>query len=249
LGVKAVINPIEASGGADRETCDQARDNAPLAVQALDRLVSVSDYADFTRTFAGIGKAVASKLSNGRRQLVYITIAGADDIPIEITSDLYLNLLSALHQLGDPDLALQVERRELIVLAVSANIRLVDGYLWEPVKANITAAILDAFGFQHRALAQPALLCELIALIQNIPGVEYVDVDGFNGISENSGDGNNGFPTLNEISTALTNADNQPHDYIPVNDAGVDKNGVIHPAQLAIFTASVPDTIVLNQIS
>ena len=252
LGVKAVNNPLQASGGADKESRDQARENVPLAVQALDRLVSVSDYADFTRTFAGIGKAVAGKLSNGRRQLVYITVAGADDIPIDTTSDLYRNLLAALRQLGDPDLALQVAMRELIVLVVSANIRLVAGYLWEPVKANITAAILDAFGFQRRALGQPALLCELIALMQNIPGVEYVDVDSFNGIPEivtNSGDASRRFPTLNEISTALANTANPPPEYIPVNDAGADKNGGLHPAQLAIFTASVPDSIVLNQIS
>jgi hypothetical protein len=183
---------------------------------------------------------------------VHITIAGADDIPIETSSDLYLNLLSALHQLGDADLALEVKPRELIVLAASANIRLAPRYLWTPVKENITAAVLDVFGFQRRALAQPALLCELIALMQNIPGVEYVDVDSFNGIPEiltNSKDGSRRFPTLNEISTALGNVVAPPPDYIPVKDAGVEKNGSIHPAQLAIFTASVPDTIVLNQIS
>ncbi|WP_292995485.1 putative baseplate assembly protein [Nitrosomonas sp.] len=249
LGVKAVNNPIEASGGADKETRDQARENAPLAVKALDRLVSVTDYADFTRTFAGIGKAVASKLSNGRRQLVHITIAGVDDIPIEISSDLYRNLQAALRQLGDPDLALQVEKRELIVLAVSANIRLVSGYLWEPVKDNITAAVFDAFSFQRRKLGQPALLCELIALMQNIPGVDYVDVDSFNGIPEivtDLGDGSRGFPTLSEINAALGNTVPPPY-YILVNDAGIDKNGVMHPAQLAIFTPSVPDTIVLKQ--
>jgi hypothetical protein len=55
LGVKEVINPIRASGGADQETRDQARRNAPLAVMALDRLLSTRDYADFARTFAGIG--------------------------------------------------------------------------------------------------------------------------------------------------------------------------------------------------
>ena len=53
LGVKSVINPLPASGGADKENRDQARENAPLAVMSLDRLVSVQDYADFTRTFAG----------------------------------------------------------------------------------------------------------------------------------------------------------------------------------------------------
>src|SRR5439155_7613323 len=53
LNVKEVINPLRASGGADRDSRDQARGNAPLAVMALDRLVGVKDYADFSRTFAG----------------------------------------------------------------------------------------------------------------------------------------------------------------------------------------------------
>src|SRR6185369_11078741 len=57
LGVQSVINPLQASGGADKEDRDTARENAPLAVMALDRLVSLQDYGDFTRTFAGIAKA------------------------------------------------------------------------------------------------------------------------------------------------------------------------------------------------
>ena len=36
LGVREVINPLRASGGADKESRDQARKNAPLAVKALD---------------------------------------------------------------------------------------------------------------------------------------------------------------------------------------------------------------------
>ena len=87
-GVMSVINPLPASGGADADTADQARANMPIAVKALDRLVSVTDYSDFSRSFAGIRKASASRLSNGRRQVVFVTIAGAEDIPILSTSDL-----------------------------------------------------------------------------------------------------------------------------------------------------------------
>ncbi len=82
LGVKDVINPLPATGGADRESRDQARRNAPLAVLALDRLISVQDYEDFTRTFAGVGKAKAARLPLGGAQIVHVTIAGEDDIPI-----------------------------------------------------------------------------------------------------------------------------------------------------------------------
>ena len=81
-GLKGVINPLPATGGADRESRDRARRNIPLAVMALDRLVSTQDYADFARTFAGIGKASAKELSNGRQTIVHVTIAKADDIAI-----------------------------------------------------------------------------------------------------------------------------------------------------------------------
>ncbi|HSW27205.1 MAG TPA: hypothetical protein VLJ62_30900, partial [Burkholderiaceae bacterium] len=62
LGVNEVRNPLRSSGGADRESVDQIRRNAPLAVKSLDRLVSTPDYADFACTYAGIAKADAQEI-------------------------------------------------------------------------------------------------------------------------------------------------------------------------------------------
>ncbi len=177
LGVKGVINPLRASGGTDRESRDQARRNAPLAVMALDRLVSVQDYADFARTYAGIGKASAVRLTDGRRQVVHVTIAGADDIPIDETSDLYQNLCQALHQFGDPYQPIQVDVRELMLLVISTRVRLLPDYQWEPVEPQVRAALLEAFSFDHRELGQDVLLSEAISVTQGVPGVAYVDVD------------------------------------------------------------------------
>jgi predicted phage baseplate assembly protein len=251
LGVKSVINPLSASGGADKESRDQARENAPLAVMSLDRLVSVQDYADFTRTFAGIGKAAARKLSDTKHQLVHVTIAGADDIPIDATSDVYQNLLIALRKFGDCDLPVQLELRELVVLVLSANVRLATDYQWEPVATEIRAALLDAFGFQKRALGQPALLSEFISAIQKIKGVVYVDVDSFGGIPEKivQTDGTRQLLSLEQIATEVQQIVDQksPAPRVDVNLADFE-NGNMRPAQLAIFTAAVPDTLILNQI-
>jgi predicted phage baseplate assembly protein len=257
LGVKSVLNPLPSSGGADKESRDQARQNAPLAVMSLDRLVSIEDYSDFTRTFAGIGKAAARKLTNGRQLLAHITIAGADDIPIDKTSDLYRNLLTALQSYGDVSLPVQVDARELVVLVLSARIRLDPDYLWDPVAAKITSNLLAAYGFRNRDLGEPALLCEIVALIQNTEGVVYVDVDAFGGIPEKTSgpDGSRRLLTLDEMTRAvqaITGAADSTRDGVPaqrvdVNLADFD-NGGIHPAQLAIFTPAAPETIVLNQI-
>jgi predicted phage baseplate assembly protein len=243
LGVNSVVNPLPASGGADKENRDQARENAPLAVMSLDRLVSVQDYADFARTFAGVGKAAARKLSDTKRQLVHVTIAGVDDIPIDETSGLYQNLVATLRKFGDPDLPVQVQLRELIVLVLSANVRIATDYQWESVVTKIRAVLLDSFGFQRRALGQPVLLSEIISAIQNTEGVEYLDVDTFGGVPEQL--------SLDGIAGAVQNIVKQssPASRVDVNLADFEiESGALRPAQLAIFTDAVPDTLILNQI-
>ncbi|NNG00301.1 MAG: putative baseplate assembly protein [Desulfobacteraceae bacterium] len=184
LGVKEVINPLRASGGADRESLDRARKNTPLAVKALDRLVSVQDYEDFARVYAGIGKASAVEIPDGRRQLVHVTIAGADDIPIDDNSDLFLNLRRALHDFGDPFQPIRLEVRELMMLVISAGVRLRPDYQWEAVVARLRSSLLDAFSFESRELGQDVLLSEVIAVMQAVDGVAFVDVDAFGGIPE-----------------------------------------------------------------
>ncbi len=184
LGVKDVINPLRASGGANRENRDQARKNAPLAVKALDRLVSVQDYEDFSRVYAGIGKAHAVELSDGRRQLVHVTIAGAENIPIDETSDLFRNLRQSLHDFGDPHQPIQLAIRELMFMVISARVSILADYLWEPIATDLRKKLLDAFSFEHRELGQDVVLSEIISVMQAVRGVAYVDIEAFGGIPE-----------------------------------------------------------------
>jgi hypothetical protein len=177
LGVKSVINPLRASGGADKESRDQARRNVPLALLALDRLVSVQDYQDFARTYAGIGKASARRLSDRSRQLVHLTIAGADNIPIDTTSDLYLNLLQALRQFGDPNEPLRIDLAEVLFLVISAKVRLLPDYQLESVEPKIRGKLLDTFSFDRRQLGQPVFQSEVLSVIQSIAGVDYLDLE------------------------------------------------------------------------
>jgi predicted phage baseplate assembly protein len=274
LGVKEVINPLRASGGAGREHRDQARKNAPLAVKALDRLVSVRDYADFARTFAGIGKAHAVELSTGRKPLVHVTIAGADDIPLDETSDLFINLERALRTLGDPFQPVQVAVRELLLIVLSAKVRIHPDYLWEDVAGRLRAGLLTAFGFEARELGQQVFLSEVYAVMQAVRGVVYVDIDSFGGVPEKVSDnGARRLLTPDEITEAVwCIADPINCEYkgrhvaarrvttrsgrndtgiaaqaLRVNRAGFDGD-LIYPAQLALLSAELPDTLILNPI-
>jgi predicted phage baseplate assembly protein len=177
LGVSAVVNPLPATGGADPESRDEVRRNAPLVLGALDRLVSVADHEHFARARAGIGKASARRLSDGRRTVVHLTIAGAADVPIAPSSALLRSLREALLRSGDPHLPVVVAVRELALLLIRARVSVEAGYLWANVEPAVRAALLATFSFERRELGQDVLLAEVIAAIQSVPGVSYVDVE------------------------------------------------------------------------
>jgi Baseplate J-like protein len=248
LGVQAVINPLPASGGADRDTIDQARRNAPVAVMALDRLVSTDDYAEFARTYAGIGKASAVRLSDGHRQLVHLTIAGAGDIPIDQNSDLYRNLVQSLLNFGDPYQPLQVCLRKVQLLVVAAGIQILPDYAWESVEPNIRRSVLDAFSFDNRDLGQSAFLSELVALIQNVEGVSYVDVETFDSVAEDV--------TAAQLAGLSSTLKRKPHvlaqlarlnpDFDP--SKMLDPCQRVLPAELVFLSPDIPDTLILTQV-
>jgi hypothetical protein len=244
LGVKEVSNPLPATGGANRETRDEARRNAPLAVMALDRLVSTRDYEDFSRTFAGVAKASASRLSDGRRRVVHVTIAGADDAPISKTSDLYRNLREALHKFGDPFQPVELETRYLKTLFVSANVKVHPDYLWESVEPKVRAALLERFSFYGRDLGQDALLSEAVAAAQGVEGVVYVDFDIFDDLAEGAS-----VEELLSVGEDLKLRARVRAQLAHVESAAVLGAGSrIRPAQLALLTPLVPDTLILKEI-
>jgi predicted phage baseplate assembly protein len=253
VGVKAVLNPLPASGGADKESRDLARENTPLSVMSLDRLVSVQDYADFTRRFAGIGKAVAQRSSDGRRQVVCLTIAGVDDAPIDITSDLYRNLVEALTDLGDADLPLRIDLRELKMLVLAARIRIAGDHVWDDVAVAVRSRLLEVFGFRRRALGQGVRVSEVLSAIQGVDGVDYVDIDTLGAISEIA-DGT--APRRPRTPAEVLQAVQQllgvdGGDALPADVAawpGGSDLGVLRPAELVMFSPAIPDTLVLNQI-
>ena len=246
-GVKGVINPIRASGGADAETGDQARRNVPLTVMSLDRLVSVQDYADFARTFAGIGKALATRLPNG---VVHVTLAGAADASIDKTSDLYANLLAALRTFGDPYQAVTVALRTQKFIIIQANLKLKPTYGWESVVTAVRMALLDMFSFENRALGQPVRLSEVIGVVQAVEGVAYVDVDVMGSIPERLNGALLSPQQLAEQAQTLIAAQRTigVAQVEPVKLAWRGPDGVLQPAELAYLTPLIPATLILNQI-
>ncbi|MER5982985.1 putative baseplate assembly protein [Streptomyces sp. NPDC001787] len=182
LGVTGVTNPQPATGGADADGPALTRSTVPLAVSALDRLVSVADYEDFARSRAGIGRAAAREVFDGRRRLLHVTVAGVADIPVAEDSDVLTALRSSLARYGDSRLPVRVQVRETVLLLLAAKVKVARDHSWQLVEPRLRQALLARFGPARRELGSPAHLSDVLATAHSVPGVCHVDVDVFGGV-------------------------------------------------------------------
>jgi len=176
LGVREAINPQPAEHGADGETRDEARLNLPLAMLALDRIVSLQDYEDFARAFTGISKARATWTWDGQRRGVFVTVAGTNGATIAPGSTLHSNLIAAIGKAGDPAVLVQVQSYEPALFKLAAGIKIDPDREDALVLDAVGHALRTAFAFAARHFGQHVLLSEVIALIQHVPGVVAVNV-------------------------------------------------------------------------
>jgi predicted phage baseplate assembly protein len=177
LGLKEVTNPLAANGAADPEPLNEARRNAPLSVLTLDRTVSLKDYEDFARSFAGIAKALATWTWDGRARGVFITVAGPGGAEIPKDGTLYENLVTALARAGDPYVNCWVESYRKALFRISAKVKVNRDYLTEKVLKAVEQSLRGRFAFDTRDFGQPVTWSDVIAAIQVVDGVAAVDLD------------------------------------------------------------------------
>jgi hypothetical protein len=177
LGLKEVINPESASGAEDPESRDQARQNAPLTVLTLDRAVSLQDYEDFARAFAGISKALATWTWDGQHRGVFLTVAGVNGAAVEPGREPYESLVAAIAGAGEPYVHVNVKSYRDAYFHLAARIKIDAAHEADTVFAEVESHLRAEFSFASRSFGQRVALSEVIAAIQSVNGVDAVDVN------------------------------------------------------------------------
>jgi hypothetical protein len=184
LGLRGVTNSLPATGGDDPESLDRARQNAPLTVLTLDRIVSLKDYEDFTRAFAGIAKALATWTWNGQKRGVFLTIAGVKGTAVTPGEPLHNNLLAAIRKVSDRHVPIQIATYRPAFFHLRARVKLDADFDRDQVLNRVRQALQTQFSFQMRAFGQGIALSEVYVVMQAIPGVMAIDIDQFHRFDE-----------------------------------------------------------------
>lgn len=175
LGLKSVTNPLPATGGEDGESFAEARQNAPVTVLTLDRVVSLQDYEIFACAFGGIAKALATWTWMGQERGVFVTVAGPQGAAVG--SKIIGNLISQYRQSGDPHVLVQVKTYRPAQFQIAGGVKVKPDFLTDLVFTAVKETLTEAFSFSARSFGQGVTLSEVIAQIQGVPGVDYIDLD------------------------------------------------------------------------
>jgi predicted phage baseplate assembly protein len=175
-GVNGVTNALPSDGGDDRERMATARENAPLTVKTLGRVVSLQDFEDFARGFAGIAKASATWVRAGEVRGVMLTVAGPGGREVTEASPVYGFLVDALRQSGDPYVPVRVASFASVFFKLALAVAVEKDHVPERVLAAVETAVRSAFSFDNRRIGQGVTYGEVVAVAQSVPGVVAVTV-------------------------------------------------------------------------
>jgi len=171
----AVSNPLPATGGADRESLDHARVQAPAELRSLWKVVTKEDYLALALGFPGVAKAQIVDVNDCAGLRYY-----------------QVNLAIAPNGGGPPSALL---KRDLLDFLESRKVVTVEIRLFDPVDRPVTveadifalagedpatirsraeAALAQHFAFEDRAFGQGVFVSDLVALLDGVRGVSHV---------------------------------------------------------------------------
>jgi hypothetical protein len=185
VGLKSVTNPAEATGGADPESIEQARENAPTTVRTFGRAVSMRDFEDLVRTSGEVAKALATWVWNREARAVHLTIAAQEGqlfTPADLT-----RIHASLTSQRDPNHALFLDNYVQVPVVVTATVHVKANYVASKVENASRTALLAALSFDSLRFGQPLDLSQIYAVLHQVDGVSFVDIDVFHFKDQSAG--------------------------------------------------------------
>lgn len=174
-GLKSVVNPAAAEGGADPETLDRARDVAPTTVKTFGRAVSLLDFESLALESGQVAKATATWVWVGLEKAVHLTVAGQEGGLF--SPEALATLHSGLTRQRDPNHTLLLANVVRVPIVIEAKVVVGERFVRDTVQKAARQALLDAFAFAAVSFARPVHLSDVYRILQEVRGVEYVDID------------------------------------------------------------------------
>lgn len=173
--VEDFVAPIASSGGAGKESAESMRDTAPATVLSLSRAVSIDDFTHLASHHSMVWQARAFEKMPDRpsRPLIEVVIVQAGGATFSAGSDSATLIKNFLIEHAVPETPVSVVSYKPLLMQLELSIMVDEAaYDKKQVEAAVKAHIENAFTIQQRRLGQALYRSEVIALLEQVEGVE-----------------------------------------------------------------------------
>ena len=177
------VNNVEAAtGGEERETIEEGRILGPRSLRSLDRAVTLEDYATLASQYPGVARATAVVTTAGPSEnspcCCGVVVSVVPDGGGNPTNTLTTNLLSYLNDRRMIGTCISIANPSFVSTNVTANVFIATNFTEIEVATSVDVAINDFFDLtgSNVSFGQPVYMSDLIRAMDEIPGVDYVDL-------------------------------------------------------------------------
>jgi uncharacterized phage protein gp47/JayE len=177
--VKALINPFQAEGGADRESTEEAKVSGPGSIIAQERAVTLQDHELLAEGFSGVGKAKARVGLRGGYKVVQVYVAPENPRavpPPPPSSELkdalkhYLEARMPVNRMAGVDVLDPL----YVPVDITVDVHLKAEASQSRVLASVQTVLRDLLGFAHQDFGKGVRVGEVYSALYPVEGVSYV---------------------------------------------------------------------------
>ena len=170
-----VTNPLPATGGADRESIEQAVRFAPAVFRSQGRAVTAGDYEALALTVPGVGKVRATSTGWNRVTLLVAPSGGGG----HVSDALELSLKAFFEDRRMLSQVIEVQEPRYVELRVTAEVSVKSYYLTQDVLDGVRQAAGALLAFDAVDFGQQVYLSSFYEKAAEVPGVRFVNITEF----------------------------------------------------------------------
>ena len=174
-----VTNQEAAAGGEDDESTDSIRLNAPLALRALNRAVSLKDYANLALQVPGVAKAIADSEVYTSINL-YVAPFGDPGVSGATTTAVFDEVAARVGEFfvdkSAPNVNLTVLPPTYIDVDLDITITLLPQYRQDILNNQVLAAIRELFSINNSFFADVIPVQYVLNTLNSVVGLDYAVV-------------------------------------------------------------------------
>lgn len=173
IGAK-VTNAGAATGGAERETLENAVRFAPSVFRSLKRAVTADDYEALALEFTGVGK-VRAEGTNWNTVTLYIAPQGGG----HVSDVLEANLLAYFEDKRPVTTLIEIADVTYVQIYITAQVDVESYYSADDITEKVQDAVAALLAFDAVDFAQILYLSKFYEAIEEIDGVKGVNISEF----------------------------------------------------------------------